>query len=132
MSNNSRTYSSQDRQKMNSQTRSYLEALNKQSERLFQKNPKFQDFDNNQNNNNTSNITASNFNYTNNNNNNRSIDYINNLNISAEKTQPTSNYDRDDSLNDVISFGKQTPFRFEIENEPRLNLAGSADYGKLN
>jgi hypothetical protein len=27
------------------------------------------------------------------------------------------NYDRDDSLNDVISFGKQTPFRFEYGSQ---------------
>lgn len=133
--NNSRNYNlnNQDRKVINSQTRSYLEALNKQSERLFQKNPKFQDSTENNNNNNTSNMTASNFNYTTYNNKDNQKEGFN-LNLSAEKTAPTNtNYDRDDSLNDVISFGKQTPFRYNdnsnIDNEPKLNLASSTDYG---
>ena len=58
--------------------------------------------------------------------------FTHNLKSSIEKP----NYDRDDSLNDVISFGKQTPFRFDNSNmnsffdvDPRVNLAGSNDYG---
>lgn len=128
--NNGRNYNlnNQDRKVINSQTRSYLEALNKQSERLFQKNPKFQDSTENSINNN-----ASNFNYTTYNNKDNQKEGFN-LNLSAEKTGPTNtNYDRDDSLNDVISFGKQTPFRYNdnsnMENEPKLNLASSTDYG---
>lgn len=41
-------------------------------------------------------------------------------NRSNEKEDPTLTnqiYDRDDSLNDVISFGKQTPFRFEYGSQ---------------
>lgn len=128
--NNSRNFNpnNQDRKVINSQTRTYLEALNKQSERLFQKNPKFQESTDNNANNNTSNLTASNFIFKDKN------DTGFNLNLSADKTAPTNtNYDRDDSLNDVISFGKQTPFRYNdnsnMDNEPKLNLASSTDYG---
>jgi len=41
-----------------------------------------------------------------------------------------TNYDRDDSLNDVISFGKQTPFRFDNSNMNSYdgNLAASSEY----
>jgi len=38
-------------------------------------------------------------------------------NLEPTITNVNLNYDRDDSLNDVISFGKQTPFRFEYGSQ---------------
>ena len=106
----------------NSQTRSYLDAL-KQQDRLLN-NKKVQSRQDTE-------LDGSNYM-------NKQSFNIHNNNVnhgSVEKSQ-TTNYDRDDSLNDVISFGKQTPFRLDNSNmnsidiEPRLNLAGSNDFGK--
>ncbi len=66
-------------------------------------------------------------------------DYLNNPangqipKTSVDRLTSNTNYDRDDSLNDVISFGKQTPFRFDNSNmnsfdaDPRINFAASRD-----
>lgn len=113
----------------NNQLKSYLDPLNKQqqhhsNDKLFKKSLSFQD---------TENITY--FDGGGGQSNNNLIqDFLSNNNRSGDKTQ-TGNYDRDDSLNDVISFGKQTPFRLENSNlnsfeaDNKNNLAGSYDCG---